>query len=274
MERSEMEAAIEAILFATGRAVSSADLARALEAEVSEVDEAARAMAARWAEETRGTDLIPIEDGWQMCTRKTYYPQLITLELTPKKPRLTDVLLETLSVIAYKQPVTKPEIERIRGVNSDHAVNKLVEYHLVRELGRAKLPGRPILFGTTQDFLRVFGVSSKETLPEIPPAQMEDFREQAEEEAGVQPAEAGTQPSEDAPEEAGTNPAEGAPEEAGARPEEDAPAEAGANPAEDAPADSSADRAAAAAAAAEETGETSLPIIDRGEMDRIEGVGI
>jgi segregation and condensation protein B len=91
--------------------------------------------------------------------------------------------METLSVIAYKQPVTKAEIERIRGVNSDHAVNKLIEYHLVTELGRAKQPGRPILFGTTQDFLRAFGVSSPDTLPEISPVTVADFREEAEAEA-------------------------------------------------------------------------------------------
>lgn len=185
MGREEMEAAIEAILFATGRAVSSEDLARALEVDEAEADALAASLSERWNSEKHGTDIIRIEKGWQMCTRKEYYPQLIILELTPKKPRLTDVLLETLSVVAYKQPVTKAEIERIRGVNSDHAVNKLVEYHLVKELGRAKLPGRPILFGTTEDFLRVFGVSSKENLPVISQAKVAGFREEAEAEAGV-----------------------------------------------------------------------------------------
>ena len=95
------------------------------------------------------------------------------------------MLLETLSVIAYRQPVTKAEIERIRGVNSDHAVNKLVEYELVAELGRAKLPGRPILFGTTQEFLRLFGVTAADDLPEISPVKLEDFREEAESEVDV-----------------------------------------------------------------------------------------
>ena len=181
----EMEAAIEAILFATGRAVSVEDLARALEVSEKDADSYAASLSGRWNSEKHGTDIIRIENGWQMCTRKDYYPQLIILELTPKKPRLTDVLLETLSVIAYKQPVTKAEIERIRGVNSDHAVNKLVEFHLVKELGRAKLPGRPILFGTTEDFLRVFGVSSKANLPVINQTTVEGFREEAEAEAGV-----------------------------------------------------------------------------------------
>ena len=181
----EMEAAIEAILFATGRAVSVEDLARALEVSEAEADSYAASLSGRWNSEKHGTDIIRIENGWQMCTRKDYYPQLIILELTPKKPRLTDVLRETLSVIAYKRPVTKAEIERIRGVNSDHAVNKLVEFHLVKELGRARLPGRPILFGTTEDFLRVFGVSSKASLPVINQTTVEGFREEAEAEAGV-----------------------------------------------------------------------------------------
>ena len=100
----------------------------------------------------------------------------------PKKYVLTDVLLETLSIIAYKQPVTKLEIEKIRGVKSDHAVNKLVEYNLVCEVGRMDAPGKPILFGTTEEFLRRFSIQSLEELPSMNPEQMESFKEEAEEE--------------------------------------------------------------------------------------------
>ena len=92
------------------------------------------------------------------------------------------MMLETLSIIAYKQPVTKMEIEKIRGVKSDHAVNKLVEYELVAELGRLDAPGRPIVFGTTENFLRHFGVSSVEELPHVDPLRREDFRLEAEQE--------------------------------------------------------------------------------------------
>ena len=95
---------------------------------------------------------------------------------------LTDVLLETLAIVAYKQPVTKIEIEKIRGVKSDHAVNKLVEYDLVCEVGRLDAPGKPLLFGTTEEFLRRFGVQSAEELPSIAPEQLEDFKEEAERE--------------------------------------------------------------------------------------------
>ncbi len=100
----------------------------------------------------------------------------------PKKCVLTDVLLETLSIIAYRQPVTKLEIEKIRGVKSDHAVNKLVEYNLACEVGRLDAPGRPILFGTTEEFLRRFSIQSIEDLPSMQPEQVETFKEEAEEE--------------------------------------------------------------------------------------------
>ena len=100
----------------------------------------------------------------------------------PKKRVLTDVLLETLSIIAYKQPITRVEIEKIRGVSCDHAVNKLVEYDLVAEVGRLDAPGRPMLFGTTEEFLRQFGVTSIEDLPQLNPEKNEEFRSQAEEE--------------------------------------------------------------------------------------------
>ena len=185
MEKDRIGAAIEAILFATGRAVTTEELAKATGTGTDELRQAAGALMEEWNASGHGTEMIRLEDAWQMCTRKDYYPQLITLELHPRKPKLTDVLLETLSVIAYRQPVTKAEIERIRGVNSDHAVNKLVEYELVAELGRAKLPGRPILFGTTQEFLRLFGVTAEDDLPEISPVKLDDFREEAESEVDV-----------------------------------------------------------------------------------------
>ena len=181
----KVEAAIEAILFATGEAVALGDLSKVFGLPQEAVRERVEALRDAWAGEERGVQIILLEDAVQMCTRKDYYGALIRYELQPRKPRLTDVMLETLSVIAYRQPVTKAEIERIRGVNSDHAVNRLLEYGLVKELGRAKLPGRPLLFGTTEEFLRRFGLSSKEDLPEISAVMVEDFKSEAESEAGV-----------------------------------------------------------------------------------------
>ena len=98
---------------------------------------------------------------------------------------LTDVLLETLSIIAYKQPITRLEVEKIRGVSCAHAINKLVEYNLVCELGRLDAPGRPLLFGTTEEFLRNFGIQSIEELPSLRQEQLEEFRQQAEEEMNL-----------------------------------------------------------------------------------------
>ena len=129
-----------------------------------------------------GIQIIELEGSYQLCTKRDYYGCLIRIAMQPKKPALTDVMLETLSIIAYKQPVTKAEIEKIRGVKSDHAVNKLVEYNLVRELGRLDAPGRPILFGTTEEFLRRFSIQSIEDLPSMQPEQVETFKEEAEEE--------------------------------------------------------------------------------------------
>ena len=123
---------------------------------------------------------IELDDAYQMCTKSEMYEYLIKIARQPKRHVLTDVLLETLSIIAYKQPITKVEIEKIRGVSCDHAVNKLVEYNLVCELGRLDAPGRPLLFGTTEEFLRSFGVQSIDELPVLNPVQVEEFKQEAE----------------------------------------------------------------------------------------------
>ena len=177
------EAALEAILFAIGDSVDLTRLADAVNQDKETTRKILQNMMTRYQEEDRGIQLIELEQSFQLCTKKEYYENLIRLAMHPQKPVLTDVMLETLSIIAYKQPVTKAEIEKIRGVKCDHAVNKLVEYELVRELGRLDAPGRPILFGTTEQFLRSFGVQALEDLPVLDPVQMEDFKAEAEEEA-------------------------------------------------------------------------------------------
>jgi segregation and condensation protein B len=110
------------------------------------------------------------------------YESIIKITHIPKKHILTDVLLETLSIVAYKQPITRLQIEAIRGVKCDHAVNKLIEYNLICEMGRLDAPGRPILFGTTEEFLRCFGLESLDALPEMNPDKLEVFKQEAEEE--------------------------------------------------------------------------------------------
>lgn len=184
MEEQKMHAAIEAILFTMGDSVEVSRLADALEVETVQVKQAVHQMMERYEEEDRGIRILELEDSFQLCTKTEYYEYLIRIAKQPKKYALTDVLLETLSIVAYKQPVTRLEIEKIRGVKCDHPINKLLEYGLIEEVGRLEAPGRPILFGTTEDFLRSFGVSSISDLPQVSPEQVEEFKEEAEEEIG------------------------------------------------------------------------------------------
>lgn len=182
MEKQRQKAAIEAILFTMGDSVEISHLAAALEISYEELHELLNEMKEQYEKAERGIRLLELENACQLCTKTEYYDYLIRIAKQPKKYVLTEVLLETLSIIAYKQPVTKLEIEKIRGVKCDHAVNKLVEYGLIEEVGRLDAPGRPLLFGTTEDFLRSFGVSSVTDLPHMSPEQMADFKEEAEEE--------------------------------------------------------------------------------------------
>ena len=178
----KIKAAIEAVLFTMGDSVEASRLAQALELPEEELHEIIAKMMSVYEEEDRGIRIIRLENSYQLCTKKEYYDTLIRIARIPRKISLTDVLLETLAIIAYKQPVTKLEIEKIRGVKSDHAVNKLVEYELVSEIGRKDAPGRPILFGTTENFLRHFGVDSVDDLPAIDPLRRVDFKLEAEKE--------------------------------------------------------------------------------------------
>ena len=172
----------ESVLFTMGKSVELRQLAAALGTDTERAEAAVRRLQSRYEAEKRGMQITQLEDSWQMATRAEYYENLIRVAATPKKQILTDVVLETLSIIAYKQPITKLEIEKIRGVKSDHAVNKLIEYNLVYEVGRLDVPGRPALFATTEEFLRRFGVGSTKELPEPAPGRIDEFRMEAEEE--------------------------------------------------------------------------------------------
>ncbi len=225
-EELAQEAVVEAVLFAMGRSVEVSQLAAALGVDRDQAKEAALRLMGRYEKERRGLQVIELEDAFQMCTRSEYYENLIRVASTPKRQVLTEVVLETLSIIAYRQPVTKLEIEKIRGVKSDHAVNKLIEYDLVYEVGRLDAPGRPALFATTEEFLRRFGIGSMTELPGLKPEQEEEIRSQVEEElqmkleelgAGQEPE--GPKPKENGPE--GQEPEEKGPE--GQEPKEKGP---------------------------------------------------
>lgn len=183
MEREKAKAVIEAILFTMGESVEIARLAEVIGFDKKEMKELLAEMKQTYLADDRGIELIELEDAVQLCTKNEMYEYLIKIAKAPRNYTLSDTILETLSIIAYKQPVTKLDIERIRGVSCDFAVNRLVEFDLVQEVGRLDAPGRPILFGTTEQFLRSFGVKSLSDLPELNPVQVEEFREQAEAEA-------------------------------------------------------------------------------------------
>lgn len=177
-----MIAAIEAILFACGNSVSIAKLAEALERDKDEIKTAVDAMKELYCEENRGIEIVELNDSVQLCTKATTYEYLTKIAKMPQKFVLTDTILEALSIVAYKQPVTRGEIEKIRGVSCDHAINKLLEFDLIEEVGRMDAPGKPILFGTTEQFLRCFGVKSIGELPTLSQDLVDEMRAQAAEE--------------------------------------------------------------------------------------------
>ena len=178
------EAAIEAILFALGVSVEIRQLCAALEMNESEVIQNFESLKEKYDNDNRGIQIIKLGDCVQMCTRTEYYDKLIRVCKTPKKQVLTDAILETLSIIAYKQPITKSEIEHIRGMSSDYIVNKLVEFGLVYEAGKLDAPGRPAQFATTEEFLRRFGIESKESLPRLDSDLEAEIVHEVEEETG------------------------------------------------------------------------------------------
>ncbi len=185
IDREDTKAAIEAVLFSMGEAVEKTALARALQLNVKTLEKLLDEMEQDYTAKGRGIRLVRLENAYQLATKNEYYDVLTKMINLPKKHSLTDALMETLSIIAYKQPVTRQEIEAIRGVSCSHAVNKLMEYNLVTEVGRLDAIGRPILFGTTEDFLRCFGVSGMDDLPIITPDKIEDFKKEAMEEANI-----------------------------------------------------------------------------------------
>ena len=180
MNKNKTKAAIEAILFTMGNSVELDKIAMAVGLDKENVRDIIQEMIQEYNSDDRGIKIIELDNAFQLCTKKEYYENLIKVAKAPKKQVLSEALLETLSIIAYKQPVTRLEIEKIRGVSSEKAINRLMEFDLCKELGRLDAPGRPMLFGTTEEFLRVFGVQSIDELPVIREDLVEKFKDEAE----------------------------------------------------------------------------------------------
>ena len=182
MSLDQTQGIIEAILFTMGEAVEISRIAGAIEHDEETTRKIIYRMMDDYKSDARGITIIELDGAFQMCSKKDTYEYLVKVAKQPRKYVLTDVMLETLSIIAYKQPITRGEIEKIRGVSCDHAVSKLVEYELVEEVGRLDVPGRPILFGTTEEFLRRFGVTKVEDLPILGEAEIENIKVEVEDE--------------------------------------------------------------------------------------------
>ncbi len=186
-EKKKIFANTEAILFALGNSVQISKLCEVFELNERSLMPILEEMQQKYEDEERGIEMIFLEGSVQLGTKKETYECLTKIAKIPAKYTLTDTVLETLSIIAYKQPVTRAEIEKIRGVSCDHAISKLIEFDLIEDVGRLEAPGHPLLFGTTEQFLRSFGVKSIGDLPAISPELVEDFKHQAENEAYGKP---------------------------------------------------------------------------------------
>lgn len=162
----EIKNIIEAILFALGRSVEVSELAQTLEMEEKDIEKAIELLKEEYSKK-RGISLIYINSGYQLVSNKEYFEYVSKFVANNKKQALSNTCMEVLSIIAYNPKITKSEIEKIRGTNSDSQVSRLIEYGLIEEVGRLQLPGRPAIFSVTNEFLRCMGISSLEELPEI-----------------------------------------------------------------------------------------------------------
>ena len=168
MEIDKTKSVIEAILFSAGRVVETKELMAILELSNEDIDTILQNMKVEFDEQNRGIEIIKVDNGYQLCSRKEYYDYIYPLFDNRAKPNLSVAALETLSIIAYNPKITRAEIEQIRGVNSDGTIYKLLEYNLIEEVGRLDAPGRPTIYSTTKEFLKMFGISNLDELPELP----------------------------------------------------------------------------------------------------------
>lgn len=168
MDLEKAEAIIEAMLFSTGAIVTIKDIMNALEIGSEDIEKIIQKMKIKYDAENSGIELIKVEDGYQLCTKKEYYDYIYPLFDNRTKPTISNAALETLSIIAYNPKITRSEIEAIRGVNSDGTIYKLLEYGLIEDSGKLDVPGKPTSYRVTKNFLKMFGISNLDELPELP----------------------------------------------------------------------------------------------------------
>lgn len=174
MDLDRKKAAIEAILFAAGRVIKINELMAILEISSDEIISIVNNMGEEYAKNNRGIEIIKVEDGYQLATKKEMYEYLYPIFDKRSKPNLSQASMETLAIIAYNPKITRAEIEQIRGVSSDATIYKLLEYNLIENVGKADLPGRPTMYSTTESFLKMFGLTSLDELPELPKYKLDE----------------------------------------------------------------------------------------------------
>lgn len=168
METSKVRAIIEAILFSCGRPVEMKELITALELPEEDIINIIESMKDDFAQEERGIEIIKIDNGYTLCSKKEFYDYIYPLFDNRAKPNISNAAMETLAIVAYNPKITRAEIESIRGVNSDATIYKLLEYNLIEDAGKSDLPGKPTMYRTTKEFLKTFGISTLDELPELP----------------------------------------------------------------------------------------------------------
>ena len=168
MELEKAEAIIEAMLFSTGSIITIKDIMNIVELGSEDIEKIMQKMRTKYESENSGIELNKINDGYQLCTKKEYHEYIYPLFDNRAKPTISNAALETLSIIAYNPKITRSEIDAIRGVNSDGTIYKLLEYNLIEEAGKLDAPGRPTIYRVTPEFMRMFGISSLDDLPELP----------------------------------------------------------------------------------------------------------
>ena len=168
MEIEKIESVIESILFAAGRMVAIEEIQMALEMTKEDIEKILDKMIEEYRAQNRGIEIIKLNNGYQLCSKKENYEYIYPIIDKRNKPKLSNAALETLSIIAYNPKISRAEIEAIRGVNVDATIYKLLEYGLIKESGKLDLPGKPMSYSTTDEFLRMFGYSSLNDLPELP----------------------------------------------------------------------------------------------------------
>ena len=168
MEISKIKQIIEGVMFAVGRDISIEEISSVLELTPENVQEIIENMKTDFEEQGRGIEIIKVNNGYQLCSKKENYEYIYQIIDKRNKPNLSQAALETLAIIAYNPKITRAEIESIRGVNSDGTIYKLLDHNLIEDAGRLDAPGRPTTYKTTKEFLRLFGYTSLEELPELP----------------------------------------------------------------------------------------------------------